>query len=98
MEWSQSGNSSVGDDMQPAQIGAHLSGKVVKRRYGAGSKSDHMAVMLETPDGMFRLARMGGNPFSDPELNKLVGHQIDGVGNVSRNQFTLTNWTVTDGE
>jgi hypothetical protein len=84
--------------MNQSQIGAHLSGKVVKRRYGAGSKSDYMAVMLETPDGAFRLARLGGNPFSDPELDKLVGRQIDGVGNVSRNQFFLTGWTVTDSE
>lgn len=84
--------------MNPIEIGAHLSGTVVKRQYGAGSKSDYMAVMLETPTGTFRLARMGGNPFSDPELDKLVGHRIDGVGNVSRNQFILTDWTVTDSE
>jgi hypothetical protein len=83
--------------MNKPQIGARLSGKVVKQRYAAGSKSDHTAVMLETPDGTYKLVRMGGNPFRDPELEKLVGHRIAGVGNVSRNQFILTDWTVTDG-
>lgn len=83
--------------MSQTQIGAHLSGKVVRKRYGAGSKSDHVAVMLETPAGTYKLTRMGGNPFSDPELDKLVGSEIDGVGNVSRNQFILTDWTVTNG-
>lgn len=81
--------------MNPIQIGAHLSGKVVKQRYGSGSKSDHLAVMLETSNGLYKLMRMGGNPFSDPELDKLVGHQINGVGNVTHNQFILTDWDVT---
>lgn len=84
--------------MTKPQIGARLSGKVIKKRYGAGSKSDHMAVMLETTGGTFKLVRMGGNPFADPELDKLVGSEIDGVGNVSRNQFILTGWTVQPGE
>lgn len=83
--------------MSQPQIGARMSGKVVKRRYAAGSKSDHEAVMLETPDGTFKLTRMGGNPFADPELEKLVGREITGTGNVSRNQFILTDWTVTSG-
>jgi hypothetical protein len=80
--------------MNQTQIGMHLSGKVTRQRYAAGSKSDHSAVMLETPSGLYKLTRLGGNPFSDPELERLVGCEIDGVGNVSRNQFILTNWTI----
>jgi hypothetical protein len=83
--------------MSQTQIGAHLSGKVVKKRFGEGSKSDHMAVMLETSAGVYKLRRPGGNPFSDPELEKLVGSEIEGVGNVSRNTYILTDWTVTSG-
>lgn len=83
--------------MNQPQIGARLSGKVVRQRYAAGSKSDHTAVMLETADGTFKLRRMGGNPFSDPELEKLVGCEIAGTGNVTNNQFILTDWTVTSG-
>lgn len=75
------------------KIGVKLSGKVVRVRYAPGSKSDHLAVMLETPDGRFKLTRPGANPFSDPELESLVGTQIEGAGNVSGNQFIMTKWT-----
>lgn len=76
-------------------ISTKISGKVVRKHYAAGSKSDHMAVMLETPKGTFKLSRPGGNPFSDPELENLVGSEIEGAGNVAGNLFILRDWTVT---
>ena len=51
-------------------------GTVVRRLFGQGSKSEHEAVMLDTPDGSFVLRRIGGNPFSDPTLDKLVGKNV----------------------
>ena len=56
-------------------------GKVVKKIIGKGSKSEHDAVMLVTKDGEYRLRRQKGNPFHDPELEKLIGKTIrcDGV-------------------
>ena len=51
-------------------------GTVVRQRVGAGSKSDHQAVCLDTGDQVFKLTRHGGNPFSDPELDRLVGSRI----------------------
>lgn len=57
-------------------------GTVTKRRYAAGSKSDHEAVMLTTDDGEYRLRRQGGNPFVDPELDRLVGKRIEASGTV----------------
>ena len=52
-----------------------LNGKVVKKKFGQGSKSQHDAVYLETDSGSFVLRRKGGNPFNDPELNKLIGEK-----------------------
>jgi hypothetical protein len=51
-------------------------GQVVKKRFAVGSKSEHDAVMLVTDSGEYKLRRQGGNPFQDPELDKLVGHFI----------------------
>lgn len=53
-----------------------LTGRVVEKPFGAGSKSEHAAVFLQTDDGDFRLRRMGGNPFSDPELRKWIGEKV----------------------
>lgn len=77
------------------KIGAKLNGKVVRARFAPGSKSDHMAVMLDTDEGRFKLRRPEGNPFSDPELDKLVGSEIEGAGNITGNLFIMTDWKVT---
>jgi hypothetical protein len=74
------------------KIGVKLSGKVVRAPYARGSKSEHLAVMLDTGERQYKLRRPGGNPFSDPELETLVGADIEGVGNVSGNLFILTSW------
>ena len=76
------------------RTGATLRGKVVMSRYAAGSKSDHMAVMLSTPEGEFKLRRPGGNPFNDPELEGLVGQEIEGAGNIAGNLFIMKDYTV----
>ena len=46
-------------------------GKVIRQRLATGSKSEHQAVVLLTPDGPLKLRRPGGNPFVDPELEQL---------------------------
>ena len=58
-----------------------VKGKVVKKIFGAGSKSEHDAITLVTEKGEFKLRRKNGNPFFDPELEKLVGKTIrcDGI-------------------
>jgi len=70
----------------------HYEGLVVKKRFGAGSKSDREAVVLQTGDGELVLRREGGNAFSDPELDKLVGHRIRGVGHRAGYTFIMKNW------
>ena len=67
-------------------------GKVVRHQFGAGSKSEHMAVVLLTPDGPFKLRRPGGNPFVDQELEKLVGQDIIVDGEVHQGQLLMQHW------
>jgi hypothetical protein len=67
-------------------------GLVVKKRVGAGSKSDREAVVLQTGDAELVLRREGGNAFSDPELDKLVGRRIRGVGRRAGYTFIMKNW------
>ncbi len=45
--------------------------------------------MLVTDDGEFRLRRKGGNPFSDPSLDRLVGKHIEAEGVVAGPAFIL---------
>jgi hypothetical protein len=71
----------------------HVRGKVVRRRFGEDSKSDHMAVWLETDGGdEFVLQRIGGNPFADASLDALVGKRIEGNGTKRGYSFYLTKW------
>lgn len=67
-------------------------GKVVRQKFGAGTKSEHQAVALLTPDGPIKLRRPGGNPFHDPELEKLVGREIACDGDVYQGQLVLRSW------
>jgi hypothetical protein len=64
-----------------------ITGKVVLKKFGAGSKSEYDAVYLESAEGSFILRRMGGNPFHDPELHKLVGKEITATGIISQSLF-----------
>ncbi len=67
-----------------------LSGKVVLKKFGAGSKSEHDAIWLECPQGSFVLRRQGGNPFYDPELHKLIGRQVTATGVISQSLFLVS--------
>lgn len=67
-------------------------GLVVKRQFGAGSKSDREAVILETGDESLVLRREGGNAFSDHDLDALVGCRIRGVGRRAGYTFIMSSW------
>lgn len=60
--------------------GIELTGTVVERVFGKGSKSERTAIYLETDDGDYHLRRRGGNPFFDPELKKLIGEKVKATG------------------
>jgi hypothetical protein len=72
-------------------------GKVTKRPFGIGSKSEHDAVYLQTKDRSFVLRRQGGNPFSDPQLDRLVGKTIRCQGETADYTLIITEWTVLEG-
>ena len=68
-------------------------GKVTRKPFGKGSKSEHLAVVLETDGGGdLVLRRPGGNPFSDPELEQLVGKTIRCQGQQVGNLLHVTQW------
>ncbi len=67
-------------------------GLVVRKLFGKGSKSEHVAVSLETPSETFMLRRLGGNAFRDSELDKLVGKRIECEGTVVGSTVLMTNW------
>ncbi len=68
-----------------------LTGTVVQKKFGAGSKSEHDAIYLETDKGDYQLRRLGGNPFSDPELKKLIGKKITATGMLNESLFLASS-------
>ncbi|HEX8312710.1 MAG TPA: hypothetical protein VF614_15415 [Chthoniobacteraceae bacterium] len=57
-----------------------FTGTVVRKSFAAGSKSEHSAVFLTTGACDYKLERVDGNPFHDPELEKLVGKRVEVTG------------------
>lgn len=64
-----------------------LTGTVIEKEFGTGSKSEHRGIYLQTDEGDYQLRRVGGNPFSDPELKKLVGEKVRATGMLSQVLF-----------
>ncbi|HTS51907.1 MAG TPA: hypothetical protein VMH26_01425 [Burkholderiales bacterium] len=72
-----------------------LQGRVVRKRVSTGSKSEHDALVLVTPEGQeYKLRRQEGNPFRDPELDALEGKRVECEGIVRDGQIIMTRWTV----
>jgi hypothetical protein len=69
-----------------------FSGSVVRKPIATGSKSEREAVVLLTDSGQFVLRRHGGNPFNDPELNKLVGKTIKCSGELTGHTILMSEW------
>lgn len=65
-----------------------LRGKVVPATVGAGSKSEHVGLKLETSEGSYVLRRKGGNPFYDETLQALTGKVVEAVGTIHDYVFT----------
>jgi hypothetical protein len=43
---------------------------------GTGSKSERVAILIQTDEGRFVLRRKGAKAFSDPELDRFVGETV----------------------
>ncbi len=67
-------------------------GMVVRKLFGKGSKSEHVAVSLETPTDTFMLRRLGGNAFRDSELDVLVGKRLRCEGTLVGSTVLMTHW------
>jgi hypothetical protein len=72
-------------------------GLVTAGPFARGSKSEHRGVFLETDSGRFVLRRPGGNPFSDPVLDGLVGRKISATGETHNYVLLLADWREIDG-
>ena len=74
-----------------------LTGAVIRKAVAKGSKSEHEAVVLRTPEGGEYILRCsGGNAFRDPQLDDLVGSTITADGLVTGQTFIMKVWNVDD--
>jgi hypothetical protein len=68
-------------------------GRIERKRVAEGSKSERDAIVLVTPSRELVLRRMGGNPFSDPDLEQLVGKTIRAEGFEHAGALIMTDWS-----
>jgi hypothetical protein len=73
---------------------AELVGKVSRRVFGKGSKSEHEALYIDTDQGRYVLRRQGGNAMYDPALQELAGKTIKCTGIVHDYVLLISDWTV----
>jgi len=73
-----------------------IKGRVIREVVAKGSKSERLAIILDTGKKQYVLRRPGENPYSDPTLDELVGKDISATGNVNGNTLFLTEWTVME--
>lgn len=74
-----------------------IDGKVTKHVTAKGSKSERLAVFLETEQGSYVLRRRGGHPFVDKVLNALVGKTIHCKGVRTAHTVIMSEWDeITD--
>ncbi len=73
-----------------------VTGRVVKKPFAVGSKSERQAVVLQASDGHeYLLRRRGGNAYYDEALDALVGHTIQAEGQPHGYTFLMDTWRVT---
>src|SRR5688500_3608852 len=67
-----------------------LSGKVVSKKFGEGSKSEHEALYLETDQGSYVLRQPGANPFQENPFTGLEGKEVTATGTIDNYIFFAT--------
>lgn len=67
-------------------------GTVLCKPFAVGSKSEHQAIVLQTADREYVLRILGGNPFQDDRLRKLVGKRIRVNGKLHGYTFLMEQW------
>lgn len=89
------------DDRRAANRGTEEhSGTVIAERVSPGSKSDRMAVVLDTGTLKLQLRRPGVRSYGDEELEGLVGKRVTCRGIRLGPRLFLQEWPVVedDGE
>ena len=66
----------MADTIHPEPV-KKLRGTVTRGDYARGSKSQRVAIFLETTEGRFLLRRKGGPVFADVKLERFVGHAVE---------------------
>ncbi len=69
-----------------------LSGRVVRKTFAPGSHSEHPAVMLAAGDRDYVLRFRGGPAFSDPNLEELIGKNVEVEGDVRNYVVLIDRW------
>ena len=76
----------------PTQSQVRYKGNVIQKRVSPGSKSDRVAVLLQTEDQELILRRKDGNPFKDKVLEGLVGKDIEATGVLAGQTLIIKEW------
>lgn len=71
-----------------------VSGRVVKKVFAEGSKSERPAIYLVSDEQEYLLRRRGGNPFHDPELENLVGRRVRCRGELHGYTLIVTSYEI----
>lgn len=74
-------------------------GRVIRDLVSRGSKSEHHALLIETPDGeRLMLRRRGGPAFGDTSFDALVGKTIIAKGDRIGRTFIVGSWSRPEPE
>jgi hypothetical protein len=73
-----------------------VEGTVTRRDVGAGSKSEHVAVVIDVGAVFYLLRSRGGNAFADPALDLLVGHRVRLEGTAMTTTFVIDRAVILD--
>lgn len=73
-----------------------FAGEVVKKPYARGSKSERVAVYLDTGRAKYVLRLRGGHPSQDPRLDALVGKRIRCKGLLTGVTLIASEWEVVE--
>jgi hypothetical protein len=60
-------------------------------------RAESLALILDTSEGQYVLHRQGGNPFNDPELQKLDGKTTRCTGFITGYVLKISDWTSRGG-
>ena len=71
-----------------------LHGVVKRKVIRRGTKSEHQALVLVTPEGEYKLRRTGGNTFWDETLAELEDQQLRCTGELDGNEIFMDSWEV----